>query len=194
MGAPWVNAERLARTLNGHRLPGAHFRPVWFEPTFHKHAGRTCGGCQLHVTDRAIFDAVLAPVAWMREIHAQAPGKFLWRQPPYEYEREKMPIDILAGSTALREQIETDEHIDRIAASWDPALRQFAEVRRPFLMYRVKPAARVVALRGHVLAASLPTPNPADQRRSLSFVESRRSASREGGSRIPRTLWPDMAG
>jgi uncharacterized protein YbbC (DUF1343 family) len=135
MGAPWVHAERLAATLNAYGLPGAHFRPVWFEPTFHKHAGRTCGGCQLHVTDRGAFDAVLAPVAWMREIHAQAPDRFLWREPPYEYEQEKMPIDILSGSSALRGRIEADEDPRRIAEGWRAGLEAFAPVRREFLLY-----------------------------------------------------------
>lgn len=82
MGAPWVQAERLAAALNAYRLPGTHFRPVWFEPTFHKHAGKTCGGCQVHVTSRTMFEPVLTAVAWMREIHAQAPDMFQWRQPP----------------------------------------------------------------------------------------------------------------
>lgn len=135
MGAPWVHADRLAATLNAAGLPGTHFRPVHFEPTFHKHAGRTCGGCQLHVTDRGRFDAVLAPVAWMREIHRQAPAQFQWRQPPYEYEREKMPIDILAGSADLRTQIERNEEPARIRESWQPGLDAFARVRREFLLY-----------------------------------------------------------
>jgi uncharacterized protein YbbC (DUF1343 family) len=135
VGAPWIDAERLAATLNAGRLPGAYFRPVYFEPTFHKHAGQTCGGCQLHVTDRAAFDAVLAPVACMREIHAQAPDRFAWRQPPYEYETERMPIDILAGSSALREQIERDEAPARIGERWRDGLAAFATLRKDYLLY-----------------------------------------------------------
>jgi uncharacterized protein YbbC (DUF1343 family) len=135
VGAPHVDAERLARSLNGLRLPGAHFRPVYFEPTFHKHAGRTCGGCQLHVTDRTVFDAVLAPVALMREIHAQWADRFGWRQPPYEYERERLPIDILAGTATFRHQIDGDEAPARIADSWAPGLEAFQAVRREYLLY-----------------------------------------------------------
>ncbi len=135
MGAPWVHAERLAASLNAARLPGAWFRALHFEPTFHKHAGLACGGCQLHVTDRARFDAVLAPVTWMREIYRQAPDRFHWRQPPYEYEHEKMPIDILAGSGALRAQIERDEEPTRIGESWREGLERFAPIRREVLLY-----------------------------------------------------------
>jgi uncharacterized protein YbbC (DUF1343 family) len=135
MGAPWLDAERLAATLNGYGLPGASFRPTWFEPTFHKHAGQRCGGCQLHVTSRQVFDPVLACVAWMRECHAQQPDRFEWRQPPYEYETGRMPIDILSGSPALRKQIETGEVPARIAESWREDLDAFREVRHHFLLY-----------------------------------------------------------
>ena len=53
IGAPWIDGERLADAMNARGLPGVHFRPVFFEPTFQKHARETCGGCQIHVTDRS---------------------------------------------------------------------------------------------------------------------------------------------
>jgi uncharacterized protein YbbC (DUF1343 family) len=134
-GAPWVDAGRLAARLNAHRLPGAWFRPVRFEPTFHKFAGQACQGCQLHVTDRAAFRPVLSSVAWLREFHAESPERFAWRQPPYEYEHEKMPIDILAGSSALRQQVESQEDPRRIAESWEPAVAQFGRTRGRYLLY-----------------------------------------------------------
>ena len=83
-------------------LPGVHFRPVVFEPTFQKHAKQACGGCQIHVLDRKEFRAVETAVAVLVEIRAQNPAKFEWRQPPYEYELTKLPFDILAGSSELR--------------------------------------------------------------------------------------------
>jgi len=134
-GAPWVNAERLAARLNAHRLPGAWFRPTSFEPTFHKFARQTCGGCQLHVTDRTGFRPVLSSVAWLREFFAASPEQFAWRQPPYEYEHEKMPIDILAGSSALRSQIEAQEDPRRVAESWEDGVAQFTRVRAEYLLY-----------------------------------------------------------
>jgi uncharacterized protein YbbC (DUF1343 family) len=135
VGAPWVRPERLAARLDAYGLPGVHFRPVRFEPTFHKHAGRTCGGCQIHVTDRRAFDPVAAAVALMREIREQDASRFAWRPPPYEYEREKMPIDILWGSAALRLQIERGADLDAIRASWQPGLEAFAPIRERFLLY-----------------------------------------------------------
>ena len=64
-----------------------------------------------------------------------ADGAFAWRQPPYEYEHEKMPFDILAGSSALREQIDAGESLEAIARSWEPAVAEFGRLRAKFLMY-----------------------------------------------------------
>jgi uncharacterized protein YbbC (DUF1343 family) len=135
LGAPWVDAERCCEELNALRLGGATFRPVMFEPTFHKYAHEACGGCQIHVTDRQAFLPVLASVAVMAAFHRADPGKFAWRQPPYEYEHDKMPIDILAGSPALRGQIERGADAREIAASWAPGVAAFDPVRRACLLY-----------------------------------------------------------
>jgi uncharacterized protein YbbC (DUF1343 family) len=135
VGAPWLHGERLAAALNAYALPGAWFRPVTFQPTFHKHAQQTCGGCQLHVTDRDGFRPVAAAVTWLRECYGFAPSSFAWRPPPYEYEHEKMPIDILAGSSHLRAQIEQQQDPRAIAAGWEPAVAEFERVRRQFLLY-----------------------------------------------------------
>jgi uncharacterized protein YbbC (DUF1343 family) len=135
VGAPWVAAERFADALNLRMLPGAFFRPVVFEPTFHKHAKRTCGGCQLHVVDRKTFAPVLAGVLLMESFRAAAPEQFAWREPPYEYEHEKLPFDILAGSSELREQIDAGVPAEAIARSWEPGVAAFEQVRSKFLLY-----------------------------------------------------------
>ncbi|MGE5359484.1 MAG: exo-beta-N-acetylmuramidase NamZ domain-containing protein [Bacteroidales bacterium] len=134
-GAPWVDARLASERLNGLRLPGAWFRPVGFEPTFHKFAHQACGGCQIHVTNRRAFQPVVAGVAVMAEYHRQNPERFAWRQPPYEYEHTKMPIDILAGSDALRRQIESDTPAREIAESWEAGVREFMQIRARYLLY-----------------------------------------------------------
>ncbi len=134
-GAPWVDARALAARTNGHRLPGVKFRAVGFEPTFQKHARQACGGCQLHVVDRQQFRPVLAAVALLAEYRALAPDRFAWRQPPYEYGRTKLPIDILAGSDRLRGQIEASVPPQAIAASWEAGVQEFGKVRGKYLLY-----------------------------------------------------------
>jgi uncharacterized protein YbbC (DUF1343 family) len=135
VGAPWIDAETFAARLNAMGIEGAFFRPAGFEPTFHKHERQACGGCQIHVIDRARFRPVLASVAAMGEFHRAAPDRFAWRQPPYEYVHDRMPIDILAGSGRLREAIEADVPARDIAAEWSLGVEAFAAVREQFLLY-----------------------------------------------------------
>jgi uncharacterized protein YbbC (DUF1343 family) len=135
VGAPWVDPDRLAARLSASDLPGARFRPVVFEPTFQKHAGTACGGCQIHVVDRAAFQPVATGVAAIAEIRAADPARFAWRPPPYEYEHDRLPIDILAGSETLRRQIEAGTPAGEIAAAWLPGLDAFRSVRERVLLY-----------------------------------------------------------
>ena len=135
VGAPWIDAEAFAAGMNARRLPGVFFRPAGFEPTFQKHAGQYCGGCQIHVLDRRVFKPVLTGVALIDEFRRADPVRFAWRRPPYEYETEKEPIDMLAGSPALRTQIEAGMPLAEIEASWCADLEAFATVRARYLLY-----------------------------------------------------------
>ena len=134
IGAPWIDGATLTARLNQTGLHGVRFREVMFEPTFQKHAQAPCGGCQIHVTSRWDFEPVKAGVAVMRECYGLGSDRF-WRDPPYEYEHDKMPIDILAGSTTLREQIEQQVPIEDIAASWREGVKDFDEIRKQYLLY-----------------------------------------------------------
>jgi len=134
IGAPWIDGERLADAMNARSLPGVHFRPAFFEPTFQKHAKQPCGGCQLHVLDRQAFRPVRTSVELIEEFYRQDPSRFAWREPPYEYEHDKMPIDILSGSDQLRLAIEaggTADHVSR----WAMHEEAFRRLRAPFLLY-----------------------------------------------------------
>jgi uncharacterized protein YbbC (DUF1343 family) len=135
VGAPGVDAERFAREMNALGLPGAFFRPAVFEPTFQKFAKQPCGGCQIHVTDRDAFKPVLTGAALIQMFRTFLSDTFAWRQPPYEYEHDKLPIDILAGSPQLREQIEAGMPPAQIADSWRQDEELFRKIRQPFLLY-----------------------------------------------------------
>ena len=135
VGAPWIDAEQFAAAMNGAGLPGAYFRPAGFEPTFQKHAKQPCGGCQIHVTDRDVFKPVITGVALIEMFRRFDPARFQWRQPPYEYEHDKMPIDILAGSDVLRTQVESGMAMGDIAASWADDEAAFRKLREPYLLY-----------------------------------------------------------
>jgi uncharacterized protein YbbC (DUF1343 family) len=135
VGAPWPIAERFAEQMNRAGLPGVYFRPAVFEPTFQKHARTTCAGCQIHVLNRQAFRPVETGVTLIAAFRAAGPDKFAWRNPPYEYEHDKMPIDILAGSSELREQIERGIDPRAIAASWTPSVEAFMKIRSQYLLY-----------------------------------------------------------
>ena len=134
-GAPEIEPDKLAQSLNALDLPGVYFRPVTFEPTFQKHAGRPCGGCQIHVTDRRAFRPVLAGVGVIAACREMLRDRFGWRKPPYEYENTKMPIDILAGSPTLRRHIAAGLPAADIAAEWEGDLAEFEALRRNYLLY-----------------------------------------------------------
>jgi uncharacterized protein YbbC (DUF1343 family) len=121
--------------MNGLTLPGVHFRPAIFEPTFHKHAGKTCGGCQIHVTDRTAFRPVEAGVALIEAFRRAGPDAFAWREPPYEYEHSLAPIDILYGSSALREGLAAGQSYADLSAAWTPQVQTFLDLRESVLLY-----------------------------------------------------------
>jgi uncharacterized protein YbbC (DUF1343 family) len=136
VGAPWIKAEKFATALNARRLPGVYFRPAVFEPTFQKHARVACFGCQIHVLDRQVFRPVLTGVAVIDEMRAADPASFAWKPPPYEYEPDKQPIDVIAGATWFREAIDAGERAETLAKRWDASVAAFAELRQSALIYR----------------------------------------------------------
>ena len=99
-GAPFIETERLCRELNDLKLPGVFFRETYFQPTFHKFAGELCGGAQLHVVDREIFQPFLTGVEIIKRIRKIYSERFQWKQPPYEYEWKRLPIEVLIGGPA----------------------------------------------------------------------------------------------
>jgi uncharacterized protein YbbC (DUF1343 family) len=135
LGAPWIDGEWFAGLMNAISLPGAYFRPVFFEPTFQKHAKVTCGGCQIHVTDRRAFRPVLTGVTLLTEFRRADPDRFGWRPPPYEYEHDRLPIDILAGSDKLRKQVEAGMEGPAIAKTWERDEAEFRRLREAYLLY-----------------------------------------------------------
>lgn len=136
IGAPWVSdPEAFAASLNAARLPGVYFRAHAFEPTFQKHARVTCGGVQMHVTDRRAFRAVESGVVLLDAFRRADPSVFAWREPPYEYEFVKPPIDILSGSARLREALEAGVGVPALAAEWRRDVEAFLPIRERFLIY-----------------------------------------------------------
>ena len=114
IGAPWIDGESLADAMNARGLPGVHFRPVFFEPTFQKHARQTCGGCQLHVTDRQAFQPVRTAVELIDEFRRQNPSR----------------VRLARAAVRVRARQAADRHPLRIRSSADDGRRRRRRRRR----------------------------------------------------------------
>ncbi|MEJ2575970.1 MAG: DUF1343 domain-containing protein [Gammaproteobacteria bacterium] len=144
LGAPDIAPERLLQTMTRLApdwLAGCRLRPCWFEPTFHKHAGLLCGGLQIHVDDHAYDHARFRP--WrlvalaLKAVRELAPDYDLWRDFPYEYELDRLAIDLINGSGLLREWVDDPSaepgDLDALAAADE---RAWLREREAFLLYR----------------------------------------------------------
>lgn len=136
-GAPFIEADEFIKKLNEYKLPGVSFRPTYFQPTFQKDAGKLCGGAQIHVVNKNTFKPFKTGVAIMKAAHDLYPKKFKWKRPPYEYEKKKMPIDILAGTDRLRKDIENGISLENMEKWWKEECAEFNnKVRKKFLIYK----------------------------------------------------------
>ena len=146
-GAPDIDARavlnemrRFVENSAPHWLAGCKLREIWFEPTFHKHAGKLCNGLQIHVEDSSYEHAAFRP--WrlqalaFKTIRQLYPDYPLWRDFAYEYEHERLAIDLINGSPLLREWVDdpdaTPEQLDTLALADETAWR--AETKQ-FLLY-----------------------------------------------------------
>jgi uncharacterized protein YbbC (DUF1343 family) len=106
-GAPYLAGKPWLQELDRFQLPGVVFREFHFRPTFDKWEGERCVGAMIHVVDETRFRPYQTAVAILSVVKKLAPAEFSWRSPPYEYETQKMPIDILSGSPMLRRAIDS---------------------------------------------------------------------------------------
>lgn len=142
-GAPDIDARLLIKTMQAMApewLTGCHLRECWFEPTFHKHVGKLCAGVQIHVDDPAYRHVDFRP--WrlqalaFKALRLQQPDYPLWRDFPYEYELDRLAIDIINGTPLLREWVDDGQaepgDLDALTRTDEQA---WEEERRAFLLY-----------------------------------------------------------
>lgn len=135
IGAPFIDPDALTERLLCAKLPGVGVRPCRFEPTFHKFKEESCGGVQIHVTNRKTFKPFLTILTVIQAIKELYPSSFAWRDPPYEYETEKLPFDILCGTERIRRTIEAGKPAQSLEKEWQNDCAAFARERKPFLLY-----------------------------------------------------------
>jgi uncharacterized protein YbbC (DUF1343 family) len=136
VGAPGLDAVRLADHLNGRRLAGVQFTPTRFRPLYQKHAGQICDGVEIKVTDPHSFSPYRCGVELLLACKRQAPNIFEWRRQPYEFVSDRPAIDLLSGGTALAELVEQGGEIDDWVESWRRDEEEFRRERRSILLYQ----------------------------------------------------------
>jgi len=134
-GSPFTDTEKMLSASDGNRLPGAILRPTAFEPTFNKWGGTLCRGFQIHVTDPDKYRPYLTTLRLVQTFLRIHGDRFEWKPPPYEYETERLPIDLLIGDRAVRKSLENLENMNEIAASWQEGLDAFLKTSREFYLY-----------------------------------------------------------
>ncbi len=134
-GAPWIQPELLLPIVKDLENGSVQFRPFSTVPTFHKWQGEMIGGVQIHVTDRKTFTPVRTGLGLLMAYRTLDTEQFQWLDPPYEYEFQKLPFDILCGTDSIRCQIETGLDLDSIVSSWKSSLDRFKVIRKNYLLY-----------------------------------------------------------
>ena len=134
VGAPWLDAWRLWRSWSA-RAARRAFRPVFFEPTFQKHAGRVCGGVQVHVTDRRRFPAYLAYLLLIHHARRLDPGALRLARPALRIRVPRRPLDVLCGTDRVRLALEAGVSPKKLAPGWAKETAAFKKRRARFLMY-----------------------------------------------------------
>jgi uncharacterized protein YbbC (DUF1343 family) len=134
-GAPFIDPAAVLKRLPDTVLSGAVLRTVAFEPTFHKWTGDRCRGFQLHPVNRETFQPCRLSLALLAAVCTLYPDHFQWKPPPYEYETEKMPIDLIYGDDRIRRGLSAGCAYGDLAEGWEEDEAAFRRLRRPFLLY-----------------------------------------------------------
>lgn len=134
-GAPYLDIHKLQAALPMNTCPGIILRPSVFEPVANKWQGRQCRGFQIHVTDRSRYNPYLTTLKLLRAVIASHGDCFEWKSPPYEYEFEKQPFDLITGSPEIRQCLEKGEDLDKMAAAWQDDLEKFNKIKQLYHLY-----------------------------------------------------------
>ena len=130
VGAPWIDSGRWADTLNNLDLPGVHFRPIHFIPTFSKYTDQVCHGVQVHVTDRDRFKPVDAGLHLIATTQRDYSGQFEFLENGGQYF-----FDLLAGTDTVRLRVMARESVSEIVESWQAEIEKFVDRCRAYLLY-----------------------------------------------------------
>jgi uncharacterized protein YbbC (DUF1343 family) len=135
-GAPFYNCDEILNQIEGNiDLPGCLLRPLMFEPTSNKWAGQICSGFHIHVTDPAVFRPYRTSLALLQASVLLYPDLFQYKEPPYEYEYERLPMDLILGDKEVRTALEQGRSLLDLENSWRDDLEDFDKLRQEVFLY-----------------------------------------------------------
>lgn len=140
-GAPFMDTEKILSAflkivkIDKADPEGMVLRPLAFEPMFGKWKGQLCRGFQIHIIDRWKYRPYRTTLALLRAVLGHHRDEFAWKPPPYEYEFEKTPIDLITGDPEIREMIEGFAPVEEMEALWQDDLSAFQEISRSCRLY-----------------------------------------------------------
>ena len=135
VGAPFIDHQQVLEKISTISLPGCLLRPIVFEPTAGKWAGQRCPGFHVHVTKKEGFLSYRFSLALLQALLDLYPDKFSYKPPPYEYEFEQLPMDMILGDGELRTALADGVDILELEQSWQQELTVFDELRRSVFLY-----------------------------------------------------------
>lgn len=134
-GAPFIEPDGILALLRDEKIPGCFLRPLLFEPTANKWQSRACTGFQLHVTDATLFRPYRTSLVLLQAIMRLYPEAFAYKEPPYEYEYERLPLDLILGSKEVRQALEQGTSVLEMEQSWQKELDSYGKLRQDVLLY-----------------------------------------------------------
>ena len=135
VGAPYWRQEQILRKVSETDLPGCFLRPIVFQPTSGKWAGEACNGFQIHVTDQDSFLPYRTSLTLLQTALLLYPQEFRYKDPPYEYEFDRLPMDLILGNTEVRSGLEAGQPVQQLEKVWQMELNVFDRLRKKYFLY-----------------------------------------------------------
>lgn len=134
-GAPFFDPQKIRSIIGGENISGCILREVAFEPVSNKWKGSLCRGFQIHILDPNQYKPYETSLRLLQAVIAAHGHDLQWKAPPYEYEFEKLPIDLIIGDPSVRQRLHNLENINDIMASWNDDLARYASMSEVYYLY-----------------------------------------------------------
>ncbi len=134
-GAPYVEHREVLDFVRAEDCTGCRLRPLLFEPVAGKWAGHVCTGFQIHVEQPEQYNSYRTSLALLQALMLLYPNEFSYKPPPYEYEFQRLPMDLILGSRTVRKGLEAGVPVQDLEADWEKDVQEFLHQRAAVLLY-----------------------------------------------------------